>query len=42
MKTLPISEQRIKLASPLAILKVQSTQTLDFCSKEAVIHIFNT
>lgn len=36
MSTLPQKEAMIKLASPIALLKVQSTTTLDYCAKEAV------
>eukprot|EP01122_Echinamoeba_exundans_P012860 TRINITY_DN54_c2_g1_i1.p1 TRINITY_DN54_c2_g1~~TRINITY_DN54_c2_g1_i1.p1 ORF type:complete len:528 (+),score=134.02 TRINITY_DN54_c2_g1_i1:103-1686(+) len=35
MCDLPHAEQSIKLAGPIALLKAQSSQTLDFCAKEA-------
>lgn len=35
MCELPHAEQSVKLAGPIALLKAQSSQTLDFCAKEA-------
>jgi alkylation response protein AidB-like acyl-CoA dehydrogenase len=36
MNTLTLEESRNILASPMALLKVQTSQTLDYCAKEAV------
>jgi alkylation response protein AidB-like acyl-CoA dehydrogenase len=36
LNTLPHEESREVLASPISLLKVQTSNTLDFCAKEAV------
>ncbi len=35
MKTLPKEVAQVRLAAPLALLKVQATQTFELCAREA-------
>eukprot|EP01112_Ceratiomyxa_fruticulosa_P003102 TRINITY_DN1349_c0_g1_i1.p1 TRINITY_DN1349_c0_g1~~TRINITY_DN1349_c0_g1_i1.p1 ORF type:complete len:924 (-),score=261.66 TRINITY_DN1349_c0_g1_i1:282-3053(-) len=35
LKTLPIEESMTRLAGPIALLKAQATQTMEFCAREA-------